>query len=180
MKSAVYIGLIVAALIMFSPKKATAKVNDLRGQLARHKSKKFNTRSIDEIKEITIHHSGVEGSNIFNHADYHVNIKDWPGVSYHYSIEDDGTINLLNDISNITYHDAGENVDSIGVMFEGNFDKRKPTPAALRSFGILHNKLTDYLERRLHVEGHSRNDSTSCPGSMFPLHELELKYNQDA
>ena len=67
-----------------------------------------------------------------------------PGICYHFSIEQDGTIYQVNTES-IPWHAGPANNNSIGIELNGNFEVEQPTDAQLHSLRWL----TAQLEQKL-------------------------------
>ena len=68
-------------------------------------------------------------------------------------------------------HAGNNNYDSIGVCFEGSFD-REEMPAAQKQAGM---ELVAYLKQKYGistVQRHSDVNATGCPGGHFPFEEL--------
>lgn len=141
---------------------------DLRETIQKHPTKKYNRRSVDQIKSIALHHIGViwpvapEST-----ARYHVVDCDWPGVGYHFQIQRDGKFYWLNSLEAISYHVGGmNNVPAIGICFEGDLRSQPPTESQTQSGVLLINGLRKALGSELPLLGHREypNTSTVCPG----------------
>ena len=101
------------------------KVIDLIDKLPTHKSKKYPYRALQSIDTIAIHHSltsDLRGSkDVYAFAQYHVTHNDWPGIGYHYVIDNDGTVYKTNPAINKSYHVGKHNKRSIGICLVGDF-----------------------------------------------------------
>lgn len=153
------------------------EIKNVISELPRHAYKTFRSRDLADINEVTVHHSGTDSGSALSFANYHVTHNNWPGIGYHYVIYPNGEVEQTLDLTTIGAHDGGENEDSVGVVFIGNFDKTKPTTAALDSFHMLFRIIESVTGKRLKLEGHNENEvnHTNCPGKNFPIDELKMK-----
>lgn len=86
-------------------------------------------------------------------------------VGYHYVIERDGSIKQARDEDEIGAHDTGENINSIGICFAGDFTTEYPTEAQAQSGAILVEKLHNTWGIPItRIEPHRWDDDTECPG----------------
>jgi N-acetylmuramoyl-L-alanine amidase len=136
--------------------------------------KKYDSRGIDAIDKVVIHHSAVGGSggDPWAFARYHVNTNKWPGIGYHYVIQKDGLIYQTQNLSTKSYHAGNANNSSIGICLSGDFDNEKPTFNQQEKLVYLINYLQDYLGRNLSVHGHNEYSSKSCPGANVDLNAI--------
>ena len=106
--------------------------------LPRHATLKYDTRTLDKIENIVVHHTAVPGTiGPKEIARYQANVRGWPGIGYHFVIMPDGTIYQTNRLESTSFHARQANPTSIGVAFAGNFDSAIPTEAQLQSGGRL-------------------------------------------
>ncbi len=123
-------------------------------------------------KRIIWHHSAdVSSSPQFDKIDEYHKTRGFPisslgfYVGYHYLIEHDGSIRKAREESEIGAHDAGENFNSIGVCFAGDFNIDFPTQEQAASAALL---IREICERHTipitHIEPHRWDDTTECPG----------------
>ena len=78
---------------------------------------------------IILHHSGVKSRHTANDIhQWHKN-KGWAGIGYHYFISKEGVIYECRQRDTIGAHAKGYNANSIGVCFEGDFNKETMTDA---------------------------------------------------
>jgi len=47
--------------------------------------------------------------------------RNWPRIAYHFVIPKDGTVEQVNALTDVTWHCAGQNSTSLGIMLVGNF-----------------------------------------------------------
>jgi hypothetical protein len=105
---------------------------------------------------------------------YHVEQRGWADIGYHFGVElvNEGYEILLGRFPDQTgAHCLGQNFDSLGICFVGEFDELSPPPAQWRR-GI---GLTAWLCRRYlipadRVFGHRQFEpAKTCPGLAFDL-----------
>ena len=98
-------------------------------------------------------------------------------VGYHYLIEPDGQVVMCRKETEIGAHDAGENINSLGICFAGNFDYTPPSVgqeiAGARLIKEIRSRWPIPLTR---VEPHRWDDLTNCPGLLLPDNWLLQKY----
>ncbi len=153
------------------------KVINITEQLVRSSDRQYLTRPIGEITDVTIHHSRSEGQDAFDYAKYHVNVKGWPGVAYHFDIQPDGTIFQTNYLTTVSWHNGTDNAGAVGVCLSGNMDNRVPTDKQLKSAIQLIKWLKRKLPNRIVVKGHNEYKSTTCPGKYMPMKYIRSRTN---
>ena len=130
-------------------------------------------RNVNSIKRIILHHSGVTVlQTVETIHNYHKNSNGWAGIGYHFYIRKDGSIYKGRPLECLGAHASGNNSDSIGICCEGNFEVEQMPEAQKTSLIELINYLIDnYTIEK--IQGHKDVNSTSCPGSNFPLDEMK-------
>jgi len=114
-------------------------MRDVRATLPVHASKRYPTRSTDEIRRIIVHHTVTRPDITPEHiARVHVN-RGKAGITYHFLINGDGTIHWTQPLEAVTEQTlVGEvNADGVGVALAGNFTQKVPTEAQLESAAQL-------------------------------------------
>lgn len=87
---------------------------------------------------------------------------------YHILLEKDGKIFQYRAFTEIGAHDAGENVNSIGIALAGNFNIEKPTPAQEKSLAEVIARIVEACKIPLaRIEPHRWGDATDCPGRLL-------------
>jgi predicted nuclease with TOPRIM domain len=158
-------------------------INDIVDKLPKHATLRYDTRTLDKITHIAIHHSAAP-SNITPEriAAYHVG-KDWPGMGYHFYVQPDGTINQCNRLETVSYQVYKQNAYSLGISIAGNFVGGEiPTPKQIEQVGHLVAWLMQKLNIPLaNVKGHKEypENQTSCPGSDWNTGKMWKKMIQD-
>jgi N-acetyl-anhydromuramyl-L-alanine amidase AmpD len=147
-------------------------MEDVITRLRRHPVKRFDKRTLGQIKYLVIQHSVLPGDFPPERiANYLVEKKQWPGIGYHFYITSDGTIYQTNRLETVCYF-AGSNVQynplGVCICFAGNFTAEVPTPAQLISGG----KLLAFLMQELHlpmenIRGHKEFVVTQSPGNQW-------------
>lgn len=151
------------------------KIVDVRNKLPRHPVKRYLTRELTSITHVVLHHSGTREGSPMSFAKYHVFLRGWPGIGYHYVINKDGTIYKTNSLSTISYHTRGLNRESVGICLIGNFSVEIPRSAELASLFYLLGLFWKYFP---HWEVIFHRDAvgsrTVCPGHLFPENWYQL------
>ena len=123
-----------------------------------------------KIDMIVLHHAAAKNCTIYNIHQWHL-ANGWAGAGYHYLIRKDGRIFRGRPDDTIGSHAKGYNSTSLGLCFEGDFEKEQPTQAQINA-GI---ELVEYLKKKYNIKkikSHGQLISTSCPGSLFPLEQF--------
>jgi len=119
---------------------------------------------------------------------YHTIDLGWRDIGYHFGIELVGMhyeILVGRMINEQGAHTRGQNENSIGICFVGNYDLEFPDPQmwelGLRLVGSLCDVLSIPKERYDHfrsVTGHRDHSAKSCPGHNFDLDKFIRQLNQ--
>ena len=142
------------------------KIVDLRGKLLVHKTKKYNTRKLSDIRSIAIHHSLTVSGTPEAFANYHVTANGWPGIAYTYVVQRDGTVYQCWDHAVVGYHVGNSNKHALGICMVGDFRTQQPTPEQYASTLELTSWLQEQLPNATVVKGHSEYPEYSwkaCP-----------------
>ncbi len=163
-------GIGATAPVTTGPSQApTPQIIDIVDKLAKHATAKYDTRTLDKITHIAIHHTAGPG-NVppENIAAYHVR-NGWPGMGYHFYVTPEGTIYQTNKLETVSYQVYKQNSYSLGITIAGNFiNGAIPTPKQIESVGTLAAWLMQKLNIPLkNVMGHKEypENATTCPGS---------------
>lgn len=122
------------------------------------------------IDMIVLHHTSATNCTVEKIHEWHL-ANGWSGFGYHYFINKNGMIFKGRPDDTIGSHAKGFNSTSIGVCFEGNFEKEIPTQVQIE-VGL---ELVDYLRRKYNinkVKGHGELMATSCPGKLFDIEKF--------
>ena len=96
--------------------------------------------------------------------------RDWPRIAYHFVIDPDGVVELVNDLADVTWHCAGQNTRSVGIMLVGNFAGPghaggEPTGEQEQAFFVLAEQLMETLALGPDgFYGHAAYGKPACPG----------------
>jgi len=129
-------------------------------------------------KDIIIHHQGADAPQSVQqiHA-YYLNRTDdnYLGIGYHYYIRKDGGIWRGRPENTVGAHSKNHNTDSIGICFEGNYQKETVMPAVQFNSGVelLRNILGRYPG--LAIKKHKDYNATDCPGQYFPFDKMAVQ-----
>ncbi|MBB6696237.1 peptidoglycan recognition protein family protein [Clostridium algidicarnis] len=128
--------------------------------------------------KIIIHHPEWYGdivglNNIMRNMGYYM-------IGYNYYVRKDGSVWKGRPDWATGANCYGQNTQSIGVCFEGNFEKDKEMPKEQFNSGV---ELIQYLKNKYgisEVGGHKKYYNTACPGKNFPLNDLINSANGSA
>ena len=118
-------------------------------------------------RRIILHHAAAVTCSADQIHAWHL-ANGWSGIGYHFFVRKDGTVYRGRPEDTVGAHAGGSNSDSIGVCFEGSFDKEE-MPAVQRRAGT---ELVAYLKQKYgirKVQKHSDVNATGCPGTHFPF-----------
>ena len=118
---------------------------------------------------VILHHRAGNGDAMSIHKLHLSN--GWKGIGYHFYVRKDGSVYEGRPIDTVGAHAGGNNSYSVGVCFEGNFEKEK-MPEIQEKAG---RELLSYIfgkYGKLTVKKHSDVCATACPGRNFPFEEI--------
>jgi N-acetyl-anhydromuramyl-L-alanine amidase AmpD len=147
-------------------------MEDITTRLRLHPVKRFDKRTLDQIKYLVIQHSVLPGDFPAEKiANFLVEKKQWPGIGYHFYITSDGKIYQTNHLETVCYFagaNAQYNPQGVCICFAGNFTEAIPTAAQLSSGG----RLLAFLMQELHlqmenIKGHREFVITQSPGNQW-------------
>ena len=122
------------------------------------------------IDMIVLHHAAAQNCTIYNVHQWHL-ANGWSGCGYHYLVRKDGRIFRGRPDDTIGSHAKGYNSTSLGVCFEGDFEKEMPTQVQINA-GL---ELVSYLKKKYNIKqikGHGQLLNTSCPGRLFSMEQF--------
>ena len=82
------------------------------------------TKRTEPITRIILHHAAAIKCTAEQIHAWHI-ANGWCGIGYHFFIRKDGTVYEGRPLDMIGAHAGGNNYDSIGICFEGSFDKEQ-------------------------------------------------------
>ena len=117
-----------------------------------------------EIREIIILHTATSRMySVGSIRQYHVNVRRWRDIGYHWLIDGHGHLRLGRPENLPGAHVKGRNINSIGVAVIGNFEIMEPTEEQAAGLDILlQDLLVRYPEATVHT--HREYKATACPG----------------
>jgi N-acetyl-anhydromuramyl-L-alanine amidase AmpD len=151
-------------------------IQDLIDSLPKHDTEVYETRPIEDIRYLVIHHSAapsIIGPKTI--AAYHIRKHDWPGIGYHYVVAENGTLYQTNALETKSYHAVKANPYGVGICFLGNFTNATPPPAQIQAGAHLVAWLMGELNLPIDsIKGHKDLMGTACPGRQW-LEEQKWK-----
>lgn len=131
---------------------------------------------------IVIHHSATTGGGAAAFERYHIHVRHWESLGYHFVIGNgsqtgDGEIEVSGRWlrQEIGSHAVGYNARGIGVCLVGNFDDQHPTDQQMQSLRSLLRYLSEtYDIPPDNVIGHNECEGaqTACPGEHLEISAL--------
>ena len=138
-------------------------------------SKTYNWKNLlanrCETSHIVLHHRAGDGDADSIHRLHKE--RGYSGIGYHFYVRKDGKVYKGRPIETVGAHTLGANQKSIGVCFEGDFEKQQSMPVLQEKSG---RELIDYLKSiypKVKVVGHKDLQSTACPGKHFPIERIK-------
>ena len=139
-------------------------------------------REATPIDRVILHqslgHADPSGNrDVFGINNYHISTGNHisaggcPHICYHWVLDDDGSIYLCNELSDVVWHCKGQNARSIGVMLVGNFagpghPGGEPTTAQEQAFFAVAEHLMEVLGLTPEsFAGHADFGKLACPGN---------------
>jgi len=155
------------------------EIIDLRDQLPWNPRKPRwpRQRDISSIDKVILHQELGDGDAVAVN-EYHRQYdprgpaygRNWPRIAYHFVLEKSGTVEQVNALTDVTWHCAGQNTHSIGIMLVGDFsgpghDGGEPTPEQKRAFFALAKHLMAAMGLPASAFfGHCDFGKLACPG----------------
>lgn len=124
-----------------------------------------------KTNEIILHHAAGNGTVQAIH-NYHINGNGWLGIGYHFYVRKDGSVYRGRPEEMVGGHTYGQNNESIGICFEGNFENEKMSLPQKQAGGELVGYLLDRYESIVKVSRHKDYNATACPGKNFPYEDI--------
>ncbi len=144
-------------------------IRDITDSLPKHPTKRYPTRTRDQIEYLVIRHTGMDpskGPDLI--AKVLVERKDMPGIFYHYFIAADGSIYQTQRLETVVPFAPGHDSEGVCIVFAGRFDDTVPTEEQLASGGKLCAWLLQELDLPLEaVKGHKDFVVITSPGKQW-------------
>lgn len=116
---------------------------------------------------IILHHAAASKCTAQQIHSWHL-ANGWVGIGYHFFVRKDGGVYRGRPEDTVGAHAGNNNYDSIGICFEGSFDREQMNEVQ-RTAGA---ELVAYLKDKYgitKVQKHSDVNATGCPGTHFPF-----------
>ena len=119
---------------------------------------------------IVIHHAAASKLSVDDIHRIHIN-NGWAGIGYHFYVRKDGKIYRGRPIDTVGAQTSNYNSQSIGICFEGNFEKETMTDAQLKAGREIVAYARKYYPNAKIVK-HRDLNATACPGRNFPFDKI--------
>lgn len=122
------------------------------------------------INMIVLHHADASSCTANDIHWWHIQ-RGYSGFGYHYFINKKGEVYKGRPDNTIGAHAKGFNSTSIGICFEGRYNKEIMPQAQLQAG----KELVEYLKKKYNitkVKKHKDLMATDCPGNLFPFEEI--------
>ena len=127
---------------------------------------------------IVLHHSEVATPHTAADIHHWHQNKGWAGIGYHYFIDKEGEVYECRPRQMVGAHVYGHNHESIGVCFEGDFNKEqlseKQETAAVKLLSLLS---LAYPVAQL-CRHSDFNNAKHCPGENFPFERTKQRIKE--
>ena len=142
---------------------------DIAAELPKHSTKRYEQRKTSDVRFLVISHSAIPGSvHPTAIARFHVDHVHWPGIGFHFYIDDQGHIFKTNELTAVAHHVGPWDPVSIGICVGGNFQDQIPNPAQLDSTAHLAAWLLHELGLPLDaIRGKSELVTADSPGRQW-------------
>lgn len=128
----------------------------------------FSKRKKTEI--IILHHADADKCSIEDIHSWHLQ-RGWSGVGYHFLIRKDGSVYRGRPEDAVGAHTTGNNINSIGICFEGKYMTQIMPEAQIKAGQELISYLKDKY-KITNVKRHKDFMATDCPGDNFPFDRI--------
>lgn len=119
---------------------------------------------------IVLHHRAGDGDVDSIHAEHLKN--GWAGIGYNLYIRKNGEVYQGRPLDKVGSHCPNYNSRSVGICFEGNFDKEKMGDVQYNA-GVQAIKYVKSIYKNTKTIGHREVYATACPGKNFPLEKFK-------
>ncbi len=123
---------------------------------------------------IILHHTEVETPHTVNDIHRWHQKKGYAGIGYHYFIRKDGEIYEGRPIETVGAHTKGYNGESVGIAYEGDFNKQTMSERQ-EDAGVMLIALLSLAYEDAGVVGRSELADGTSPGKHFPLERIKEK-----
>lgn len=129
--------------------------------------------NLGTVKRIILHHAEASNCTVQDIHRWHLN-NGWAGIGYHFFVRKDGTIYRGRPENKLGAHTSNHNTGSLGICFEGSYNKETMPSEQLIAGQELITYLCDkYSLLKANVYKHKDFNSTDCPGANFPFENIQ-------
>lgn len=115
-----------------------------------------------KVKLIILHHACANNVSVEEIHKMHLR-NGWAGIGYHFYIRTDGEVYEGRPMEFVGSHCKGNNSCSIGICFEGDFRKQKPTEEQINSCRELCKVIKKKYKSIYKILNHKDLYATLCP-----------------
>ena len=136
-------------------------------------------KPLKKIKFIVIHHSQRKIDSLKRIKDFHIKIRGWDDVGYHFLIGKNGKIYKARSEKFIGAHVYGYNKNSLGICLIGNFDEELPNKKQIQTLiKLLKQKTKKFKIPIKNILGHREfpNTTKTCPGKFVDMDEIRERH----
>jgi hypothetical protein len=158
------------AAVVTPPTAAQLQIQDVSRQLTTHPTLRYVARDVAAIKRVIIHHSGTPPTvTVQRIAEFQVQNKGLPGITYHFCTTDQGAAYQTQPLTVTAAHAGQDSKDSVGICLIGNFMQTPPPQAQLNATASALAQLLAVLKlTTAQVFGYSELINTQSPGATWP------------
>ncbi len=150
---------------------AKPTMQDVRGQLPQHASKRYLTRGMEQIRRVIVHHTVTSGAATPQILAQGQVGQGKAGITYHFLVAGDGTIYWTQplDVAVEQTLSSAANSDGVAVALAGNFTAAPPPDSQLASAAkLIAWLLSDLTLKPECVVGRNEIDTTvGSPGAQW-------------
>lgn len=132
----------------------------------------YPLRPLADIRRFIIHHTATPPTTTPQRiAEYIVNERNLPGMTYHYCITSEGQIFRTQTAETLSTHAGNFSADSLGIALIGNFNETMPSQAQLKAASTLIGQLAVQFSIPVSqetVRGYGELAQTFSPGTTWP------------
>ena len=121
-------------------------------------------------QRIILHHAAAVTCTARQIHQWHL-ANGWAGIGYHFFVRKDGRVYRGRLEDTVGAHAGNNNYDSIGICFEGSFDREQMNEVQMKAGA----ELVAYLKQKYNitaVQRHKDVNATGCPGGSFPFEAI--------
>ena len=121
-------------------------------------------------RRIILHHAAAVTCTAQQIHQWHL-ANGWAGIGYHFFVRKDGRVYRGRPEDTVGAHAGNNNYDSIGICFEGSFDREQMNAVQMKAGA----ELVAYLKQKYNitaVQRHRDVNATGCPGGSFPFEAI--------